>query len=314
VADSQPAFRFGVGPGGLKPVDQGEWRDLALRAEAYGYSTLSVSDHLSHYGPFAAMSVAAGATSTLRLGTLVLCNDLYHPAVLAREAITLDALSGGRVELGLGAGWMSSDYDAISLPFDPPSVRISRLREAVGIIRTLLRGETCSSIGDFYRVDGLRIETAGTQAGSIPLLLAGSGDKMLTLAGEEADIVGVNVNLGGGSWSNDVWKSASAQSTAMKLRTLDRSSASREVAPERQIVSHFTRVTEDRTAVLELLARQWNLPLAEVADSPHALVGTVDQIVDQLERLRQQDSFSYITVDATVMDEFAPVVRQLAGQ
>ena len=113
ATNGKRAFRFGVGPGGLNPVDDKEWAELARKAEALGYSTLSVSDHIMHYGPFAAMGLAAGVTTTLRVGTLVLCNDFYHPVVLAREAMTLDALSGGRVELGIGAGWMNVAPDLV---------------------------------------------------------------------------------------------------------------------------------------------------------------------------------------------------------
>jgi probable F420-dependent oxidoreductase len=310
----QPPFRFGVGPAGVTPKETVGWAEVARKAESLGYSTLSVSDHMMHYGPFAAMALAAGATTTLRVGTLVLCNDFRHPAVVAREAATLDALSNGRLELGIGAGWMKADYDAISLSFDPPNLRIDRLREAVEIIRRMLSGEQCTFRGRFYTVDGLALTALGPRSAQIPLLLAGSGRKMLTLAAEVADIVGVNVNLAGGTWTSETWHTGSVDQTDEKLRVITQCSIARPRPPERQIVSHFTRITTNRAAALDEMAHAWGVPIDTAAASPHGLVGSVEHIVEQLQELRARNGFSYITVDATVMGDFAPVVARLAGQ
>src|SRR6266705_3139655 len=124
------AFRFGIGPGGVRLRSARQWRELAVRAEGLGYSTLSVGDHVGQYGPVAAMAAAAAATSQLRVSALTLANDYRHPVVLAQEAATLDVVSGGRLELGIGAGWMHSDYEGLGIVMDTASTRIERLGES----------------------------------------------------------------------------------------------------------------------------------------------------------------------------------------
>src|SRR6478736_2696421 len=198
-------FRFGVQasnpPGGFAGgADAGDrWRELAREVEGLGYAALTIADHLDEqWAAVPAMVSAAEATTTLRIGALVLCNDYRHPVVVAKEAATIDVLSGGRLELGLGAGWMRTDYDAAGIDLDRAGVRIDRLAEAVTVITALLEGDEVRFEGEHYRIDGLVGTPRPVQRPRPPLLLGGGARRMLTLAGGRADIVALNPSLAAG--------------------------------------------------------------------------------------------------------------------
>ena len=182
-------FRFGVSMWGAGSRD--EWRDKARRAEAAGFDTMLVADHLTDgmFPPLTALVAAAEATDRLRLGTLVVNNDFRHPVVLAREAATVDLLTGGRLELGLGAGHMRHEYDEAGLRFDPPAVRVARMAESAAIIRQLLAGDEVTVVGEHYQVHGHRCFPQPLQR-PVPLLIGGNGRRVLETAGRLADIVG----------------------------------------------------------------------------------------------------------------------------
>src|SRR3984957_4614008 len=168
------------------------WASLARKAEDSGYDVVSLPDHLGEqFAPLPALTAVACATTGLRLSMFVLANDMRHPGILAKEVATLDVLSGGRVELGLGAGWDQAEYAALGVPFDRPSVRIARLEEAVRAIRALLAGEVVSASGEHYQLEGLSVRPRPVQAGGVPIVLGGGGRKMLSLAGRWGDIVRV---------------------------------------------------------------------------------------------------------------------------
>src|ERR1700728_5102918 len=168
------------------------WASLAQKAEESGFDVVSLPDHLGEqFAPLPALTAAACATTRLRLSMFVLANDMRHPGVLAKEVATLDVLSGGRVELGLGAGWDRAEYAALGIPFDRPSVRIARLEESVRAIRALLAGEEVSVHGEHYQLEGLSGRPGPVQAGGLPIVLGGGGRKMLSLAGRLGDIVSV---------------------------------------------------------------------------------------------------------------------------
>src|ERR1700760_1390471 len=182
-------FRFGVNARGAQ--SRAEWIEKARKIEALGYATLTVPDHLVDLpAPMPALISAAEATKTLRVGTTVLNNDLRHPALVAREAATIDLLTDGRFQLGLGAGSIRSEYDEAGLPFDPGATRVARLAEAVAIIKGLLKGEQVTLAGQHYRVTGHRIAPLPIQQPGPPIFIGGNGRKLLTLAAREADIVG----------------------------------------------------------------------------------------------------------------------------
>jgi len=185
----QRSFRFGVSVHGTKSGT--EWRGIARQAEALGYSTLLLPDHLGdQLSPIPALVAAADATSTLRVGSLVFDNDFRHPALLAKEAATLDVLSGGRLELGIGAGWMKPEYDQAGIPFDRASERIGRMEEGVQIIKGLFADGPVDFAGHYYTITGLEGFPKPVQRPHPPLHIGGGGQRLLSLAAREADIVG----------------------------------------------------------------------------------------------------------------------------
>lgn len=305
-------FRFGVQAGG--PADARGWAELARRAKDLGASTLTVADHLDdQLGPIAALATAAAATTTLRVGALVLSNDYRHPAVLAKEAASLDVLSDGRLELGLGAGWMTSDYEQAGIPLDPPGTRVDRLAEAVGVIRALLAGGPVHHHGEHYRIDGLVGTPAPVQRPHPPILIGGGGRRILTLAAREADIVGINVDLRAGVIDERAGPDATLEATDRKLAWIRDAAGGRFADLELQVRVHVALVSDDRAGVAELLAPALGIEPAAALATPHALVGTVDEICDQLVERRERWGISYVGISADALDAFAPVIARLAG-
>jgi probable F420-dependent oxidoreductase len=279
--------------------------ELARRAEALGYTSISMPDHFGdQLAPGPAMATAAAVTSTLRLSPLVWCNDFRHPVVLAKEVATLDLLSGGRVELGLGAGWMNSDYEESGLTQDPAGVRIERMAEALRVIRELLGPNRCIHSGPHYQVNmnGLPKPTQSP----VPIFIGGGGRKMLGLAGREADIVGINVNLRSGLFK-DIAENFSARACDEKVAWVREQG--RDV--EMNILVGSLAVGEVEPA-LQRFSRDMETPIEILRDSPHVLAGSVSEMAQQLEVRRQRWGFSYIVVREDVMEDFAPVVAKLA--
>ena len=191
------AFRFSLQASGA--ASPAAWRELARKTEDLGYSTLYVPDHLDdQWAPMVALAVAAEATTTLRVGTLVLDNDFRHPVVLAKEAATLDVVTGGRFELGLGAGWMTTDYTQSGIPMDRPSVRVARLAESLEIMRALWRSGSATFAGEYYRVAEAVASPAPVTPGGPPLVIGGGGRRILTLAGQYAQTVSIVPSLASG--------------------------------------------------------------------------------------------------------------------
>lgn len=185
------SFRFACRAAGGRARTAREWCELAVRAEALGYDTFGVSDHFATaYAPLLVLELVATCTSTLRLATLVLDNDFRHPAVLAKEAATLDLLSGGRLELGIGAGWQPMDYERSGIPFDPGPVRVDRLRESLQVLKLLFDDEPATFTGRHWTVRGLVGVPTPMQRPHPPLMVGGTGPRLLRMAAEEADIVG----------------------------------------------------------------------------------------------------------------------------
>src|SRR6476646_2265727 len=194
-------FRFGVQVPQVGSAS--EWRDRARKLEDLGYSTLFMPDHFGEeLAPMPAIAMAAAYTTSLRVGSLVFDNDYKHPAILAKEAATIDMLSDGRLELGVGAGWMRTDYDQLGLPYDPPAVRVDRFEEALHIIKQCLTGEKFTYHGEHYRITDYASYPTPVQKPP-PLLVGGGGKRVLSIAAREADIVGVNPNLRAGEIGRD---------------------------------------------------------------------------------------------------------------
>src|SRR3954454_18343105 len=187
-------FRFGVQL--MNAKDGTDWAEQARRAEALGYSTLFLPDHFGdQLAPLPAMMAAADATMTLRVGALVHDNDYKHPVVLAKEVATVDLLSGGRVEFGIGAGWMTTDYEQSGIPKDRDGVRIAKMVEALDIYRGLWAPGPFSFKGEHYTIDGLDGPPKPVQQPHPPILIGGGGPKVLRIAAQHADIVGINPKL-----------------------------------------------------------------------------------------------------------------------
>jgi probable F420-dependent oxidoreductase len=308
-----PPFRFGVQCSSPPDITAARWRDLARKVEDLGFHRLTVSDHLDdQLSPVAALMAAADATTTLRIGALVFCNDYRHPAVLAKEAATLDILSEGRFELGMGAGWMTSDYHAAGIAMDPPSVRIRRLEEAVEVVAGLFSEGPCHFEGEHYRIDGLSGSPKPVQA-PLPLLIGGGGRKVLELAGRHAHIVGLNPKLPNGVIDASAGPDATEAATDRKLGWIRAAAGDRFDQLELQTRIHLAMVTDDRDTIAEALGPGLGLSPAEALASPHALCGTVRQIVEDLQYRRERFGIASIGLSLDTLDAMAPVVAELAG-
>ncbi len=306
-------FRFGVQCG---PVASGnEFRARVRAIEASGYSTLFVPDHFvdQQLSPMVTLAAAAEATTTLRVGTLVLGNDYRHPAAVAKEAATIDLLSDGRVELGIGAGWMTADYDALDLVYDSPGTRIARLAEAIAVIKGCWSPGAFSFSGEHYTIAEYDATPEPVQQPHPPVLVGGGGRKVLSLAGREADIVGINPNLRAGALTADAVQSSLADLTAQKIEWVREAAGERFDEIELQIRYFLTAVTDDRRGLAEALAPAFGLTADEALESGVALVGTVDEICDQLAQRRDEWGVSYVIIGDDNVEAFAPVVARLAG-
>jgi probable F420-dependent oxidoreductase len=210
-------FRFGVQAASARTAS--EWAEQARKIEDLGYSTLFMPDHFAEtpFAPMAALPFAAAATTTLRIGMLVLGNDYKHPAVVAKEAATLDVLSDGRLEFGLGAGWMTADYEALGLTYDRPGVRIERLAEALAIVKGAWADGPFDFQGEHYTITGYDAQPTPVQRPRPPILVGGGGPKLLRLAGREADIVGINPILHAGVIGTEAARDTIGDSTARKI-------------------------------------------------------------------------------------------------
>jgi probable F420-dependent oxidoreductase len=308
-------FRFSVQSSSPPHGTDGQaWAALARKVEDLGYSTLTVADHLDdQLAPVPALMAAADATTTLRVGAMVFCNDYKHPVVLAKEAATLDVLSGGRFELGLGAGWQTSDYEAAGIAFDRHGVRIDRLEEAVTLIKALLSDDPATFVGDHYRVTDLDAQPKPTQRPHPPILIGGGGKRVLSLAGREADIVGVNVSLPRGVIDATCGPDATVEHTDEKIQWIRDAAGDRWDGLELHVRIHVALVSDDRMSVADVLGPALGLTPTAALASPHALCGTVDEIVDDLVERRERWGLSAIGLSLDALDSFAPVVARLAN-
>jgi probable F420-dependent oxidoreductase len=296
------------------------WRSTARRAEELGYSTMLVPDHLrDHWPPMVAMTIAAEATSSLKVGTLVCNNDWRHPLVLAKEVAALDLAAEGRVEFGLGAGWQKEEYEQAGVPFDPPGTRITRLAESIQIMKQAWSGGTVRVAGEHYTVNA---ELGTPRPYSTPrpsLTIGGGGKRVLSLAAREADIIGFNASMraAGGAQDADsaqsqIAKGITAQAFAERVRWVTEAAGERRDALEFQCMVIVCQVVADRPAMIDAIAKVAPLTAEEIAESPAFLIGSVPEICDQLEKRRTEFGFSYWVIPRADMETFAPVVEQLA--
>lgn len=306
-------FRFGLTL--ERTSNQDQIAEQARRAEELGYSCMVMTDHLdARNGPLVTITAAALATTSLRVGTLVLCNDYRHPVVLAKELATLDRISGGRLEIGIGAGWMTTDYEQAGLPKDRPGVRIARLAEAVSVLDGCFGDGPFDFAGEYYTISGLDAAPMPVQRPRPPLLMAGGGPRMLTLAAQRADIVAVNVNLRSGVIDESVATDATAEATDRKVALVRDVAGDRFDDIELSVGVFIAAITDDRQSFAEALAPGFGLTVEQALGAPHALFGTVDECIAALEERRERWGISYVTIPAEAAVEFAPVIGRLAGR
>lgn len=306
--------------------DLAAWGASLVRIEDLGFSTVALADHFTggyEWEPVVTLTAAASACG-LRLQTAVLGNDYRHPVVVHRMAATLDLLSGGRVELGMGAGWMRSDYDAAGLTYDRPGLRIERLAESVAVIKGLFAGEPFTFKGQHFTVDGLTGVPATVQPPHPPLLIGGGGRRVLSFAAAEADIVGINANLAAGSSGRDSVLDVSWEGMATKIGWVRAGAEAAGRDPdslELSMAQWLVRVTDDREeadALIRKMASRLEVEPEWLEAAPGVVVGSVSRCVDKLQELRDRLGISYIQLFAGPhsidLAGVGPVVGALAGR
>lgn len=304
AAAPRRAFRFGVQAAATH--DAKGWVELARQIEDLGYATLTMPDHFTQQlAPVPALMAAADATKQLRIGALVLDNDYRHPVVLAKELATIDVLSGGRLEIGLGAGWMASDYEASGIAYDRPGVRIDRFEEGLAVIKGAMADGAFSFAGKHYTVTNYDGEPKPVQRPHPPVLIGGGGRRMLTIAAGEADIVGINATLTAGTVGPEALATMTYQSVVDRINLLRDVAGDRLAGVELNIRTFFVSVTEDRATVIDNIAAWVNIEPAIVEASPFALIGNVTDITETLLRRREEFGFSYIVVGPGEVESFA---------
>ncbi len=289
----------------------------ARLAERLGYSTFLIPDHLGdQFDTPLALALVAQATRTLRLGSFVFANDFRHPALLAKIAATLDVISGGRFELGLGAGWMQSEYEQVGIAFDTPRVRIDRMVEALQVIKGLFSGDPVTFAGTHYQITGMRGHPPPLQRPRPPILLGGNGKRILSVAAREADIVSIlprgMLELEG--LQRIDLADAGSTSVARKVAWIREAAAERFQDLELNLFILDMALTDRQGDGADRLALRFALSREQVMDIPHLLAGTVDQIGQQLRETREQYGISYLVVFDEHMEQFAPIVAHLANQ
>ncbi len=306
-------FRFGVEM--MAPFDGMSWADSAKEVEALGYSTLFVPDHFHEgYGPITAMATAAMATTTLKVGPMVLACDFRHPAVLARELASIDVLSQGRLEVGLGAGYQETDYDRSGITMDAPGVRVSRLIEHTLVLQLLFGNGPATFDGQYYQITDLDGTPKPFRDGGPPIIIAGGGQRLLTFAASTADIIGVNPSLPSAKDRANAGRDALEAAIDEKFEWIRDSAGDRFESLEFTAWLSVAHVTEDATAVAEKMSHRFAAPPDDVLASPIILVGNESQIDDQLHRRRERWGYSYHVLQADRAHEFAPIVQRLTGR
>jgi probable F420-dependent oxidoreductase len=306
-------FRFGVQMSGAP--DRRAWVELARKVESFGYSTATMPDHFTEQlAPMPALQAVADATTTLRVGALVFDNDYKHPVVLAKELATMDVLSDGRVEIGLGAGWMVSDYEQAGIPYDRPGVRIDRFVEGLHVIRGAMAPGPFSFEGAHYRITGYDGLPAPVQSPCPPILIGGGGPRVLRIAAEHADIVGINGTLTAGVVGPEAIATMTAEAVDDKVDVVRAAAGGRMGDIEMNIRVFMVSVTDDPAGRIHAIASMLGVDDGMIEESPFALIGPTSKLVDDLLARRERWGFSYVIVGPDEVEAFAPVVAELSGR
>ena len=317
------SFRFGLQA--YSSTSPEDWRNLAKKAEDLGFSSFHLADHYIGDGPalkaanhpvqnlaaIPAMMVAAEATDSIRVGCRVLCCDYHEPVVLAKEVATIDWFSEGRLELGLGAGWIQSEYEAMGITMMPPGKRINRMIETLDLIRQHYSGDQIDATGDYVQVSGFA--GAPTLDKMPPVMIGGGAKRILGIAGREADIVSINFNNSAGKIGPAGVGSGTSEGTMQKLQWIKDGAGERFPELEIEIAAYFTVVTDHRDVVAEEFAKLFNLTPEKILNHPHCLIGQPNEIIDRIQQRRDEYGINYITFGGAALDEVAPIVEALAG-
>jgi probable F420-dependent oxidoreductase len=319
-------FRFSVQ--GYRAASAADFRDQVRTAESLGYSAFHLADHYLGPGPaltaanhppqdiaaIPAMAMAAEATSRIKIGCRLICVGYRPAAVLVKEAMTLDFLSDGRLELGLGAGWIESEYHAMDVPYDRAGQRITRLEETVTLLKQAMTSSVLDVHGEFVCVSGYQAVPRPVQQ-PVPLMIGGGNPRILKLAAREADIVSINISNTEGKVGPGSLRSVTHDETVKKIEWVKEGAGPRFDQLELEIGLFFANVTTGSVdSAIDGYSAQLGMTPEEVVQFPHALIGSVDFICDELQRRRQLYGISYINVPTASMVEFAPIVQRLNGK
>jgi probable F420-dependent oxidoreductase len=307
------SFRFGIQASKANTRDL--WVDLARRSEGNGYSCLTMPDHFDdQLAPVPALMTAANVTTTLRVGALVWDNDYKHPAVLAKELATMDVLSDGRLELGIGAGWMISDYEQMGIPYDSAKVRIDRFVEGLKVIKGAMAEGPFSFSGDHYTITNYNGTPKPIQGPCPPILIGGGGKRVLSIAAREADIVGINATMSAGVVGQHTFSTMTAEVVDEKVAIVREAAGARFNDIELNVRAFLVNITDDAKQAASGIASMLGVEQQMVEQSPFALVGPTSKLIEDLLERRERWGFSYVIVGADDVDSFAPVVAALNGK
>ncbi|MFW0786335.1 TIGR03621 family F420-dependent LLM class oxidoreductase [Gordonia sp. CPCC 206044] len=315
-------FRFAVQASTATTAAQ--WRDTAQRVEDLGFATLFLSDHYlgagaaqqrggwppQYLAPIAAMATAAAVTTTLRIGCRVFCTDYHVPGVLIKEAATLDVLSDGRLEFGIGCGWSESEYRAMGVPFAPPPERVSKLEEVVALFKAHCTGEPLDVDGTYVTARDYAGLPVPVQRPHPPIIVGGSRKRVLSLAGREADIASIStvpfaaVNNAGRTPQEEA---------ITRLQYIQDAAGDRFSDIDIESSPFFVRIIDDVDGVLDRIARRLRVDVDGLADHPNVLVGDADAVADELLKRREIFGANYISVQQSDFESFAPVAERLTG-
>jgi probable F420-dependent oxidoreductase len=325
---SHKPFRFALQA--FNPRSPAAWREMVRKTEDLGYSAYHLADHFFGPGPaqestahppqliaaVPAIAMALEMTSSLKVGCRVFCMDYREPVILAKEAATMDYLSDGRLELGLGAGWIQAEYQAANIPFLDIQQRLDKFEEVIAGVKAFMSGEELSIAGDYVNWQGFSGIPARPQCP--PIMIGGGSKRVLTIAGREADIVSLNFNNRAGTLGPDGMMSGMAAQTAKKVEWIKAGAGERFDDLEIEIGAYLTVVTDHQEATAAAIADPFGLAVEDLLAGPHNLIGSVDYICEELQRRREAYGISYITVlddgENNMVEQFAPVVARLAGQ
>jgi len=313
------AFRFGVQ---LSSLPTPGWADHLRRIEALGYSSVFWPDHFgAQWEPVAALAAAAAATERLKVGALVYGVDYRHPVVLAKAAATIQLLSGGRHEFGLGAGWMQTDYDEAGMRYDRPGVRIERLDEALTIVRRMWTQEKTSFEGRHFQVRDMARAVPESAIPAPKILVGGGGRRVLGVAGRHADIVGINPSLPEGRITPQTVADLAPARVREKVAWVREAAAAagrNPAALELNSLVFVTALVDDPKPLREMIAKNTGMDAADVADCPAFLTGSGPEICDRLSKRREETGISYVVIQGAkfeLVQQFAEgVVSKLAGR